>query len=304
MPKFSRISVLLVLVLAGVLWGCGDSTSSPTNANMASPQVVSNTATPTLTPIPPTPTPTPEPLAATVNGEKITLAEYQAELERFKASNPEFSNDVEALVINDLIDQVLLAQGAREKGFVVDEAMVEERIKELIDETGGEQAFSKWLEVNHYTLDGFSRALQRTMASAWMRDYIIASVPMEMEQVHALQILLRTKDEAIEVLAQLESGKDFATLALTYDPVSLGDLGWFPRGYLTDIKLEEAAFSLQPDEVSDIIETPLGYHILKVIERDPRRPLEPDAHMVLQRKALFNWLEQKRAQSEIVILLP
>ncbi len=98
MPKFSRISVLLVLVLAGVLLGCGDSTSSPTNANMASPQVVSNTATPTLTPIPPTPTPTPEPLAATVNGEKITLAEYQAELERFKASNPEFSNDVEALV--------------------------------------------------------------------------------------------------------------------------------------------------------------------------------------------------------------
>ncbi len=44
---------------------------------------------------------------------------------------------------------------------------------------------------------------------------------------------------------QLQAGADFATLAYRYDPLTGGDLGWFPRGVLTQPAVEEAAFSLQ-----------------------------------------------------------
>jgi parvulin-like peptidyl-prolyl isomerase len=239
-----------------------------------------------------------------VNGEGITLADYQDELRRFQDANPNYSGDAQSFVLDDLINQMLLAQGAQEAGFEVDEAMLETRLTQLIDGVGGETAFSDWLEANHYTIESFKRALSRAIASAWMRDQIASSVPQEMEQVHARQILLADMNQAIEVVAQLESGKDFATLALVYDPIAMGDLGWFPRGYLADAKLEEAAFNLQPNEVSDIIETSMGYHLIQVIERDPARPLEPDALLVLQQKAVANWLEQRKAQSKVIINLP
>lgn len=305
MSQIARNSLfVLFMIWSSVLWACSGSASAPTDTDIPSSQVVPSTVAPTITPIPPTPTPTPEPLAAIVNGEGITLAEVQDELRRFQDANPNYSGDAQSFVLDDLINQVLLAQGAQEAGFVVDEAMLEGRLTPLMEGIGGETAFSDWLGANHYTLESFKRALSRAIASAWMRDQIISSVPQEMEQVHARQILLADMNQAIEVVAQLESGKDFATLALVYDPITMGDLGWFPRGYLADAKLEEVAFDLQPNEISDIIETSMGYHLIQVIERDPARPLEPDARLVLQQKAVANWLEQRRAKSKVIIHLP
>jgi peptidyl-prolyl cis-trans isomerase C len=74
-----------------------------------------------------------------------------------------------------------------------------------------------------------------------------------------------------------------------------------PRGYLLEPDLEEAAFSLEPGQYSDVIATEVGYHILLVLERDPQHPLSPDAYLVMQEKALQDWLAQKRAESEIVL---
>jgi parvulin-like peptidyl-prolyl isomerase len=86
--------------------------------------------------------------------------------------------------------------------------------------------------------------------------------------------------------------------------VAKGDLGWFPRGYLLDQKLEAAAFELQPGEQSGVIETSIGFHILQVIQREMARSLEADARLALQTQALREWLSERRAQSEIQILLP
>ena len=137
-----------------------------------------------------------------------------------------------------------------------------------------------------------------------MRDQIIGGVPEISEQVHARQILLYNLEQAQEVLTELESGNDFATLSTTFDPVTSGDLGWFPRGFLTYAQLEEAVFDLQPLEYSGIVETPLGFHILQLVERESNRLLEPEARLVLQINALHNWLQTRRDESEITIYLP
>jgi peptidyl-prolyl cis-trans isomerase C len=239
------------------------------------------------------------------------LEEYQAELTRYNAalnSGTDFATglleDPETFVINDLINQVLLAQSAFSAGFSLDNVAVQNRIDQLAVQAGGDQAMEKWLTANGYTDESFRQALERSLAGAWMRDQIILAVPAAAEQAHARQILLYNLDEANEVFAQLQSGGDFEALADMYDPVTGGELGWFPRGYLTMKELEDAAFSLEPGQHSPVIQTPLGFHIVKVLERDPARSLEPNARLILQGQALAEWLQQRRAQSDIQILLP
>jgi peptidyl-prolyl cis-trans isomerase C len=265
----------------------------------------SATASLTASPSPVQPSPTLPALAARVNGAMITLSEYQAELARYKAATgKDPTPEEQKRVLDDLIDQTLFAQAAAEKGFVVDDATLKEHMTKLSTSLGGDQALAAWITAHGYTDESFQTALTRSTAAAWMRDQIIAAVPQSTEQVHARQILVFSADEANNAYAQLQSGKDFAKLAATYNPVTEGDLGWFPRGYLLDSKLEEAAFNLQPGQYSSVIQTSTGYHILQVIERDPNRPLEPDAWQALQGQALQNWLEARRSQSEIQVLLP
>ncbi|OGO35610.1 MAG: hypothetical protein A2W35_20270 [Chloroflexi bacterium RBG_16_57_11] len=265
-----------------------------------SAQVVTNTAA-APTPVPPTQ----PPLAATVNSWEISLAEYQAELAQDKAARgTELAPEDEKRVLEDLIDQALLASAASQNGFTADEAVLDERTQRLIDQLGSQEALDGWMATYGYDQATFRQALRRSIASAWMRDQIAAGVPKTAEQVHARQILLYTADQANEVMSLLEAGNDFGNLAVQYDPVTHGDLGWFPRGYLLDKKLEEIAFSLQPEAYSEVIETLAGYHILQVLEREAQRPLTPEALLAQQVQAVQDWLNERRSQTEIQILLP
>jgi peptidyl-prolyl cis-trans isomerase C len=264
------------------------------------------TSEPSVTPI--TPTATAVPLAAVVNGEGITLAEYQAEIARFEASSSItgtiLASDTKTIVINELIDQTLLAQAATENGYTIDEGELQARISALEDQLGGAQALADWQYTHGYTEADFTRALKRSIQAAWMRDKIMAEVPKSTEEVHVFQILVPTSAEAEQIYESLQSGKDFMTIAATYDAVTKGDLGWFPRGYLDEPAIEEAAFVLQPDQYSAVIHTDIGYHILYMAERDPEHTLQPDARRALQENAIQEWLSEYQKKSDIQLLVP
>jgi peptidyl-prolyl cis-trans isomerase C len=314
MVKFKVLVQLGLLVLfAGA---CNRSNATLTATQEVSPPQVSydvQTRTPQdtqqadapQTPSPRPPSPTPEILAARVNGTRISLGEYQSELALFQvAVDRDLTPKDKERVLNDLIDRVLLAQAATEEGLVVDETTFEDRLEQLKTNIGGSQVLSDWMEAYGYDEDSFHRTLERSIASARMRDKIITSIPQTAEQVHARQILLLTAQEANEVLIQLQAGDDFDNLAFEYDPITRGDLDWFPRGYLPDPQLDEAAFSLEINEYSPVIETPAGFHILVIVEHDPQRFLEPDALLMLQIQALGEWLAERRSKSDIEILMP
>ena len=133
-----------------------------------------------------------------------------------------------------------------------------------------------------------------------MRDQLAASIPATAEQVHVTQILLYNADAAQEALGYLKSGWNFEELAARYDKLTKGELGWFPRGYLPELAIEEAAFALQPGQYSDVIRSPAGYHILYVTKREPDHPLSPDARLTLQEHAIQAWLIQQRDDSKIL----
>lgn len=250
----------------------------------------------------PAPSETPIPLAAQVNDDSITMSEFEAELARYRsATGTEPGDEDVEKVIQEMIDQLLLAQAAAQAGFQVDQAMLEARIEQL---DLSPEALQDWLDTYGYSQESFEASLSRAIAAAWMRDEIIAKTPQSAEQVHARQILLYNSDEAETALNQLTTGAEFETLAEQYDPVTRGNLGWFPRGYLTVPELDEVIFALEPGEHSDVIETALGFHIVQVIEREYERPLSPDAYRMMQAETLARWLQERRKQSEITLYVP
>jgi peptidyl-prolyl cis-trans isomerase C len=264
------------------------------------------TLTPTATFTPEPPTATPEPPALTVNGEGISLVEFDAEVARYTKAHEDLgqtisSADATSAVIEDLTAQLLLAQSAHTNGFMLDDIGLQTRIDSLESQIGGAENLSKWEADHGYSEQTFRSALRRAAEAAWMRDKIVAEVPSTAEQVHVQQILLYNQDTAQSFLIQLDGGADFDEMASRADPTTRGDLGWIPRGYLLNKSIEDTAFNLNLGEHSDVVTSDVGFHILRVLEHDPNHPLSPDARIALQELALKQWIAEERQQATIVL---
>jgi len=314
MKDFLRYSypLLTVLVVVSSLYGC--TLSKGSEADLAlTPAAAGASIAESAEPVE-IPTETSLPAAAMVNGAPILLDEYEAELERYLASlvpRPTVPKDEHKhTIIEELIGQTLLAQAAAENGYTPDASQSSARLNALIEKAGGESAFQEWLKTYNYTSDSFASALKRAEAAAWMRDKIIAEVPASAEQVHGRQILRLDGEEAKAILARLQAGEKIADVAAEFDPAGSGDLGWFPKGYLLVPQLDELFFgnsqvkALQPGEISPIIQSPLGFHIVEVVERQAERPLAADALQKVRDAALDKWIDERRSQAQVSINLP
>ncbi len=289
--KRITLVITLLLLIPTLLTACNGSAGNPETT--ASPDQV---------------TPTEQPMALRVNGEGITMTEYQAELARLQqaqteqgvTSTPDEQRD---RVLDDLTDQMLLSQAAAQAGFVVDDATLQARIDTLASQMGGADKLQAWQTTYGYTDESFRIALRRSIAAAWQQEQIINTVPTTADQVHARQILVQEEANANLYYQQIQNGTVFADLAYTLDPTIGGDLGWFPQGYLTQPEVEEAAFALQPGEYSSVINSALGYHIIFVIERESDHALSVNARSILQQSKLDEWLESSRAAATIEVLV-
>ncbi len=307
---FPKIKIYIVLLALSVLLSAckANSVTSSPSPTQAQPSKTSQPQQPTATSTPVLPTTTPEPMAATVNDGGITLAEYNAELQRLQASLQESGKtmvaaDQQNQVLNQLIDETLLADAAYKAGYTLDDAALQKHIDDLANQSGATMTLAQWMEKNFYTEESLKRALRRSLAAAWQRDQITAAAPTTADQVHVRQMLFLDSDTADRYYAQLQAGAKFATLAFVVDPDTGGDLGWFPRNYLLLPEIEKAAFDLQPGTYRPVIRTPYGYQIIYVEERDSQHPLSADARRSIQRQMLNDWLAAQRAQAKIEILV-
>ena len=216
-----------LLLLAVVLLGACTPSAQPEGNP-------SGQATETL-PAPEQAAPTQVVAAAIVNGEEISLSSYERHLSLYRAAQEQAgtllaTEGVEGIVLNDLVDRLLLAQGAREAGFSADEGAVSERIGELIVASGGQEAYDAWLAEHGFSEEAFRQELAIEIEAAWMLDQIVQGVPTSAEQVLARQILLSDEFQAQRLLDQLGSGTPFETVVIDNDPQRLGTLAWFPKG--------------------------------------------------------------------------
>ncbi len=134
------------------------------------------------------------------------------------------------------------------------------------------------------------------------------------ERIRVRHIVVKTLEEALRIKKRLQEGEDFAELARRYSisPSAKrgGDLGYIQRGQVGR-EFEEAAFSLKrPGEISDIVKTTFGYHIIRLEDRKPPRQLsfEEVKDEIRQRlreekrqRALREYIERVKARYKIVI---
>ncbi|MCB8978132.1 MAG: SurA N-terminal domain-containing protein [Ardenticatenaceae bacterium] len=281
---------------------------SQTSEDGLAPPVVSNEpiVLPTETAVPPTPTPD-EPLAALVNDEPLTQATFEAELARYQQAQAELGTPEDAnfgqVVLDALIEQMLIRQAAAAQGVVVTEEMVEQEMAQLQSAAGGTENFTAWLEANRYTEAEFRNVVADGLIQNQMVTAVTADVPLTAEQVHARYIQVDDATLASTLLAQIQNGDDFATLAQIHSLDRItgengGDLDFFAQGTLLVPEVEAAAFALtEPGAVSDVITAvnrdgnPV-YYIVQLIERDPERPLDAATRSVLLQQDFEAWLDE------------
>jgi peptidyl-prolyl cis-trans isomerase C len=305
-----RPTLTAALLVGILLIGCSTKTPAPPapapDQSAVAEQATAVPLVPTATEVPPTatPSPTPEPpAAARVNGQLITLEDFEKELARYEAAQRSLGNPLSAEehpyqsdVLDYLIEQTLIEQAAVSEGIGISDQELDAEIERLKTETGAE-AFESWLQTNQYSMDEFRKVLRAQLTTQAMIDRVASSVGPTADQVHARHIVVASAETAEAITTQLEQGADFATLARTYSldestRMNGGDLGFFPRGLLLAPEVEEAAFSLAVGETSQIIESDFGIHIVQVLERDPARPLSAEIQQRLRAVAFEKWLDQ------------
>jgi peptidyl-prolyl cis-trans isomerase C len=227
-----------------------------------------------------------------------------------------------------LIGGELLYQESQKKGINVDEAATNEQLKKLKERFSSEDEFEKRLSNMSLSEALLKSQLKRSMAiQQLIEKVIIKNVTVsekeikgyydghpdsfkQPEQVRASHILIKVDPQAEEsqkaearktlekIQQKLKKGEDFSTLAKEFSQcpsnANGGDLGYFSRGQMVK-PFQEAAFALRPGEVSDIVETRFGYHLIKVIDRRPEATiLYKDAKDRIEQR-----LKQKKVQEEV-----
>jgi peptidyl-prolyl cis-trans isomerase C len=124
----------------------------------------------------------------------------------------------------------------------------------------------------------------------------------------------KAKAQLMELRAQLVAGKvDFAEAAKKYSQCPSagngGDIGLFPRKFMVDEPFARAAFSMKVGDVSDVVQTSYGLHIIKVTERKPGEPsdyakIKDDVREFCTEETRQSILSEQRRVAKIEITLP
>jgi len=237
---------------------------------------------------------------ATVNNVDITVSEFTEALTNLKS---ELSEDtplaedqarvMKLNLLNQLIDRKLLVAEAENLGITVSEEEIDNEVNSIIDEYPDRETFDEQVENGNIDLDQWRREieykllLEKLVESALAQEIEILPEEIETyyeenteeysadEMVHALQIMVETREQAEELLSEIKDGADFSNLATIHsispDSARGGDLGFFSREEMPPDF--EIAFDMKPGELSDVVESPYGFHILKVLEKSPAKDM-------------------------------
>jgi peptidyl-prolyl cis-trans isomerase C len=217
---------------------------------------------------------------------------------------PDMMMEARKMVLEDLIERELLYQQSRKKGIVVEDAQVAEQFDRLKKQYPDEQAFKESMAEGHLSEEAVkSRIKMRLAVQKFVENEFFGNLDVsegdaksfyegnpqyftQPEGVRVSEILIKIdpKGDAAkkqegrkkleDIQKRLQKGEDFTALAKEYSQSATGaqggDLGFVPKGRMPKA-LDDAAFSLKPGEVSGVVETEMGFQLIKVHEKTPAR---------------------------------
>ncbi|MCT4507379.1 MAG: peptidylprolyl isomerase [Tepidibacter sp.] len=206
-------------------------------------------------------------------------------------------------VLDNMIKDELIYQSAQKENINVEDKAVEEEFKQFKTQLELNQEFKKYLKENNIDDKFLKNQLKKNILISKYKESYILSLKLndeklkvyyeknkdqyKREEAKASHILFKSVDDnmkpiseqdkkiakkkAEDVLVRAKNGEDFASLAKAYSEDTIsgsngGNLGYFGKGVMVP-EFEKATFELKAGEISDLVETKFGYHIIKVMDR-------------------------------------
>lgn len=248
---------------------------------------------------------------AVVNWKPLAYYSYREDFktligfyEKQKSAQAEFnmpdSLEIKKNILDRMIKNELAEQIAKEKyNISVNRQEINQEFEKIIEESGSQDEVEKVLkEIYGWSSEQFKEKV--------LKPFLLQQ---KLQEAVAKDASLNSNKEkkAEEVLAQVRKGeKKFEDLAKQYSEDSSagegGDLGYFGRGVMVK-EFEEVAFNLNPGEVSDLVQTKYGYHIIKVeevLKNENGEITQVHArHILIRTKDLDEFLNEEMTKAKI-----
>ncbi len=267
-------------------------------------------------------------IVAWINDEIITQAEIDKAMSMVGSGlKPEQMDKLRQQVLDKLIEEKLILQEAKRQGIKVSAQEVEEELARVKSQFKSIDDFKKAIKEEGVTEDDLRKEYEENLIKGELvNSEVRANIQVSQEelslvrnesayQIKVRHILVKTKPEALLILARLDRGERMEDLAKKYsiDPGSKdkgGLLDFFSKGKMVK-EFSEAAFALKrPGEISGIVETKFGFHIIQFVEKKELTEEELDEVVKTQesklRQAKFNeeftkWINKLKEKSYIKI---
>ena len=242
----------------------------------------------------------PETILASFGGQTITLGEFN---QLWEEVPKEYKLQLDkSMVLDQVISEKLLIQEAKNMGLEKDNDVLEQIKKmteQILVQVLIEREILDKVDVNDEEISEYYEENKVSFT--------------EKEQIHLYNILLESEEEAQDILEQLKAGGDFSeiTKEKSTGPSAAqgGDLGYLTKGTIIP-EIEEVVFALEVEELSEVVKTDFGFHILKITEKKPEtvKALEEVKEEIIQtllptkqKEAFDNLLEELKGKVEIEI---
>ena len=236
-------------------------------------------------------------VVATVNGHSVTREEVKKLMDQSRELDPkgfdamsleerkmELTHTIDSLILREIIYE----EAVRRK-IVVTDKEVDQFIEVMKRQFPLEKEFQKALADSRITIPLLKEETRKNLMGVKLEEWAVDNVKIEDNEISAYyeknkkdldkatvkvsHILVKTEEEAKEVIREFKEKKEFGSLAKRYSLDTFtkdkgGDLGWYSRGELLK-EVEEAAFSLSPGQISGPVKSEYGYHVIRLEEKKP-----------------------------------
>jgi foldase protein PrsA len=284
-------------------------------------------------------------VVAKVNGEAISTQQLDQQLEQLKKQYPNMFTgadgegrllDFKQRLLDNIINQKLVEQAAKDKGIKVSDADVQKQIDQLKAGFKDQAQFDEALKSAGMTVDGLKTQIRNQLVTQKLIESLASNTKVSEADIQAYydknkeqffqkaakkasHILFKPEDKATaeKVLAEVKAGGDFGALAKKYSVDTAtqskgGDLGWPSTAYVPEF--QAALDKLNKGQTtSALVQTPFGWHIIRVTDERAgvQQPLSEvktqiEQIIVQQRKgdAYQTFLDDLRKNAKIEILAP
>ena len=259
----------------------------------------------------------PEGVAAIVNKEEIKTESLDKEydvyknlyinqlgedvLEQVGPSGKVFKEELKDEVLTKLILEKVIFQDAKKEGLEIKEEEIDQTIETMKESMGGQEKLDEFLESVGMDEEYFRENTRKDILVQKHKANYVEKTELNDEEseaffnenkdaliiVKARHILVETEEKGMEILEELKNGGDFEALAMensqdANSSVVGGDLGYFSKGHNPE-EFDDIVFALDEGEISPLIQTELGYHIVEVEEKkDTFEALKPELSGLLK----------------------